>query len=112
MRDPNFIATLIAMAIAAILPQVPDLTDAELAELIAAERAQDGGGRKTLLEALELIQMEREERAAEAAAKAAANEQPTVDAAAPAGDAPWQEPDYCGPLSGGQAMWRNANLKG
>ncbi len=36
-------------------------------------------------------------------------------AAAPAVEAPaapaWQAPDYCGPLTGDQAMWRVANLK-
>lgn len=36
-------------------------------------------------------------------------------AAAPAAEAPaapaWQAPDYCGPLTGDQALWRVANLK-
>lgn len=31
---------------------------------------------------------------------------------APASSAPaWQAPDYCGPLTGDQALWRVANLK-
>jgi hypothetical protein len=102
MRDPDFFISLLALSIVAIVPQLADLSDDELAELLAQEQA--GSNRKGLVDAITLDQAHRAS-AAEDAAKAAA------PAAAPEKLADWQEPDYAGPLHGGQAAWRNANLK-
>lgn len=38
-------------------------------------------------------------------------EAPANEASTPADPPAWQAPDYCGPITAGQAAWRHANIK-
>lgn len=98
---PIDVADVLKGTVAEIVPQLAGMSEADLAALLEGEQT-DSSPRKTLIEAIALAQLERADQAALA--------EPANDAEAPASPA-WQEPDYCGPLNGEQAAWRNAHLK-
>lgn len=138
----NLIAALLALTVPEIHGKLAELSDADLAAALEAEKA--GGKRKGVIEPIELLQLERADNAehaakvaaaAEEAAKAASTESAppaappsdpadnaappaaTTDALAPDAAPPakrpaWQDPEYTGPLHAGQAAWRHAHLKG
>lgn len=117
-----------AEPIAEIVPTLNNLSDEQLAELLALEKAETQP-RKGLLEAIDLETLHRadaareaEEKAkaeaeAEAKAKADAEAAAKAEANAKKGAAEkilvtdYRHPDYNGPIDGAQAAWRNANLK-
>lgn len=102
-----------------IREDLDELDGEQLLQLRAMEAAEDAP-RATLIKAIDA-------KLAELGATAPASDAPTNtppaqltgadDATAPAVvEAPaaspaWQAPDYCGPLTGDQALWRVANLK-
>lgn len=105
-----------------IVPTLNNLDAAQLAELLAMEEA-DKDPRSTLVEAIKAAQaaLEAEQKPAgapPAAETKAGTEQAKADAAGkakPKAEAipvtDFRHPEYNGPLDGGQAAWRNANLK-
>lgn len=90
------IAEIRRLAIKAIVPKLPELDDAQLADLQATEAADDNP-RESLLAAID----------AELQRRAAA---PGAAQGTPDGPPAWQAQDYAGPLTGEQAVWRNANI--
>lgn len=98
-----------------IVPTLNNLDGAQLAELLAMEEA-DKDPRSTLVEAIKAAQaaLEAEQKPAgappapETKADAAGKAKPKAEAI-PVTD--FRHPEYNGPLDGGQAAWRNANLK-
>lgn len=109
-------------SIPSIVPALVNLTAEQLGELLALEKA-DPKPRSGLIEAIELQQTHLADKAAEDAAKAEATAKAAEEAASAKGGAKakavaaandksnWRHPDYLGPLSGGQALWRAANIK-
>lgn len=106
-----------AESIAEIVPTLNNLSDEQLAELQALEKAE-AQPRKGLLEAIDLETLHRADAAREKAeveaaekaqAEAVANSKPAKAEKIPVTD--FRHPDYNGPLDGGQAAWRNTNLK-
>lgn len=96
-----------------IREDLDELSGEQLLQLRAMESAEDAP-RATLIKAIDA-------KLAELGATAPASDAgPEVAKAAPdsAPQAPevtappaWQAPDYCGPLTGDQALWRVAHLK-
>lgn len=109
-----------AESIAEIVPTLNNLSDEQLAELLALEMAESPP-RKGLIEAIELETMHRadakreaDEKAkaeADAKAKADADASPKKGGAEKIPVTDYRHPDYNGPIDGSQAAWRNANLK-
>jgi hypothetical protein len=92
-QNPIDLGALLRQTVKAIVPQLPELTDAQLAELQATEQGA-GNPRESLLHAIE---------AAIAGRGASASEPPA--------DPPdWLDPDYRGCLTADQAQARIARL--
>lgn len=95
-----------------IREQFDELSGEQLTQLRAMESAEEAP-RATLVKAID-------DKLEELGATAPSSDvgpdtstrTPEVAAAGPDTSAPaWQAPDYCGPMTGDQAMWRVANLK-
>lgn len=101
-----------AESIAEIVPTLNNLSDEQLAELLALEMAESPP-RKGLIEAIELETMHRADakREADEKAKADADASPKKGGAEKIPVTDYRHPDYNGPIDGAQAAWRNANLK-
>lgn len=84
-----------------LAPKVATLSDEDLAALRKAEEA-DKNPREKLLAVITAVESERSNR-------------PTIDRAGKPSEPPakpkWQEPDYTGPLTIGQANWRHRHIK-
>ncbi len=109
-KNPEELAEIRNLPVAELADRLDGLTASDLATLRALE-AEDQGGRKTALEAID-AQLAK-------LAPAGENEETPPETTQPAAPAPteqaaspdWQSPDYLGPLDIEQAQWRNANIK-
>lgn len=107
------------LSINKIREQFDELSGDQLLQLRAMESAEEAP-RRTLIDAIDA-------KLAELGAAAPASDAPTNDppsatngaddatapavVEAPAASPVWQAPDYCGPLTGDQALWRVAHIK-
>lgn len=101
-----------------IREQLDELSGEQLTQLRALESEEDAP-RSTLIKAIDekleelgALAQHGSDAAEDAEGPQVSANAPEVAAVAPdASTAAWQAPDYCGPMTGDQALWRVANLK-